>query len=126
MLEKLKEITIGIVITLFFLFFFKTFCLVWEKRQKQSRWCGFGTLQVGNKMVSCEPNHNPVAFDEQEPWKLCPGAAGVRQRALQNTPEHTLSSGTETPVVFNVLPEAQKSKEMRCVDDVWQESLIFR
>lgn len=104
MLEKLKEITIGIVITLFFLFFFKTFCLVWEKRQKQSRWCGFGTLQVGNKMVSCEPNHNPVAFDEQEPWKLCPGAAGVRQRALQNTPEHTLSSGTETPVVFNVSP----------------------
>lgn len=28
--------------------------------------------------------------------------------------------------LLQVLPEAQKSKEMRCVDDVWQERLIFR
>lgn len=65
MLEKLKEITIEIVITLFF-----NSCLVWRGEDKnptkQMRWRAFRTLQVGNKMVSCEPNHNPVAFDEQK------------------------------------------------------------
>lgn len=83
MLESLKEITIEIVITLFF-----NSCLVWrgegKKTNRQKRWRGFGTLQVGNKIVSCEPNHNTVAFDEQKQYKLFPRVIQLRLRACQN------------------------------------------
>jgi len=83
MLEKLKEITIEIVTTRFL-----NSCLVWrgegKKRKERKRWRVFGTLQVGNKMVSCEPNHNTVAFDEQNQYKLFPRVIQLRLRSCQN------------------------------------------
>lgn len=53
MLEKLKEVTIEIVITLFFFKLLPNLEGGKEKSKpkqpKQKRWCVFGTLRVGNK-----------------------------------------------------------------------------
>lgn len=80
-----------------------------KKKKKERRWCGFGTLQVGNKMVSCEPNPNPVAFDEQKQRELSPRVSEVRLRACPSaSPKQNSSSGIEILIIFNVSPSCHK------------------
>lgn len=85
-------------------------CIVWgEKKKKERRWCVFGTLRVGNKIVSCEPNHNTVAFDEQKQWELFPRVSEVRPRAcLSASPKQNSSSGIEILIIFNVSPSLSR------------------
>lgn len=60
-------------------------------------------------MVSCEPNPNTVAFDEQKQRELSPRVSEVRLRACPSAgPKQNSSSGIEILIIFNVSPSRHK------------------
>lgn len=104
MLEKLKEITIEIVITLFF-----NSCLVWrgeEKIIKKKTRKGGVFLEHFELAIKWSPVNQitvTVAFDEQKQYKLFPRVIQRRLRAGRNaSAKWSSTAGVKFLMLFNV------------------------